>query len=47
MSPNEWAAAEEEDAWNKGPRNGEEMSFNNIVRKFTHTDYRILQYDPI
>jgi hypothetical protein len=40
-------AAEAEDARNKGPRNGVEMSFNNIIRKFTHTDYfpnhRILQ----
>jgi len=47
MNPNERAEAEEEDARNKGPRNGVEMSFNNIVRKFTHTDYfpkhRILQ----
>ena len=32
---------------NKGPRMSVELSFNNIVRKFTHTDYfathRILQ----
>ena len=39
MSPNERALAEEEDACYKGPRIGVEMSFNNIVRKFTHTDY--------
>ena len=38
MNPNERAEAEEEDARNKGPRNGVEMSFNNIERKFTHTD---------
>ena len=47
MNAEERAAAEAEDARNKGPRNGVEMSFNNIVRKFTHTDYfahhRILQ----
>lgn len=47
MNPNERALAEQEDACNKGPRTGVEMSFNNIVRKFTHTDYfpnhRILQ----
>jgi len=30
---------EEEDARNKGPRMSVEMSFDNIVRKFTHTDY--------
>ena len=39
MAPHERAIAEEEDSWNKGPRNAVEMSFNNIVRKFTHTDY--------
>jgi hypothetical protein len=47
INPNERALAEEEDARNKGPRTGVEMSFNNIVRKFTHTVYfpnhRILQ----
>jgi hypothetical protein len=47
MAPHERAIAEEEDSRNKGPRNAVEMSFNNIVRKFTHTDYfpnhRILQ----
>jgi hypothetical protein len=47
MRQEERIAAEEEDAHNKGPRNGVEMSFNNTVRKFTHTDYfpnhRILQ----
>jgi len=32
-------AAEGEDARNKGLPNGVEMSFNNIIRKFTHTDY--------
>jgi hypothetical protein len=31
MNPNERALAEEEDARNKGPRTGVEMSFNNIV----------------
>jgi hypothetical protein len=39
MNPNERAEAEEEDARNEGPRNGVEMSFNNIVQKFKHTDY--------
>jgi hypothetical protein len=39
LPPAEQAATEEEDAHNKGPRNGVEMSFNNIVCKFTHTDY--------
>jgi hypothetical protein len=34
-----WMAAEEKDARNKGPRMSVEMSFNNIVRKFTHVDY--------
>jgi hypothetical protein len=40
-------AAEAEDAWSKGSQNAAEMSFNNVIRKFTHTDYfpnhRILQ----
>ncbi len=39
MAPQEREIAEEEDSRNKGPRNGVEMSFNNIVRKFMHTDY--------
>jgi hypothetical protein len=39
MNPNKQAGAEEEDAWNDGPRNGVEMSFNNIVQKFMYTDY--------
>jgi hypothetical protein len=47
MHPDERNMAEVEDSWNKGPRNGVEMSFNNIVQKFMHTDYfpnnRILQ----
>jgi hypothetical protein len=47
MMPHERGLAEEEDARNRGPRTAVEMSFNNIVRKFTHTDYfpthRILQ----
>ena len=47
MNRQEKAAAEEEDRRNKGPRMAVELSFNNIVRKFTHTDYfashRILQ----
>jgi hypothetical protein len=33
------ATAEVEDSKNKGPRMSVEISFNNIVRKFTHTDY--------
>jgi hypothetical protein len=47
MNPADRATAEEEDSKNKGPRMSVEISFNNIVRKFTHTDYftthRILQ----
>jgi hypothetical protein len=39
MAPAERAAAEEEDRKNRGPRMSVELSFNNIVRKFTHTDY--------
>ncbi|MFN9980283.1 MAG: hypothetical protein ACK53Y_10235, partial [bacterium] len=39
LNDNEREAAEEEDSKNKGPRMGVELSFNNIVRKFTHTDY--------
>jgi hypothetical protein len=39
MRPNEQNRADEEDSWNKGPRNGVEMSFKNIVQKFMHTDY--------
>ena len=39
MAPADKAAAEEEDARNKGPRMSVEMSFNNIVRKFSHIDY--------
>jgi hypothetical protein len=41
MNAEERAAAEAEDARNKGPRNGVEMIFNNIVRKFTHTYFRV------
>ncbi len=44
MRPDEQNRAEEEDSWNKGPRNGVEMSFNNIVHKFTHTHYFLLRY---
>jgi len=47
MNAEDRAAAEAEDSRNIGLRCGVEMSFNNIVRKFTHTDYfpthRILQ----
>lgn len=47
MNAHDRAAAEEEDAKNKGPRMAVELSFNNIIRKFTHSDYfpthRILQ----
>jgi hypothetical protein len=47
MCLDEQAVTEEEDAQNKGPRNAVEMSFNNILQKFTHTDYflnhRIMQ----
>jgi len=39
MAPQECEIAEEEDSRNKGPRNGVEMSFKNIVLKLTHTDY--------
>ncbi len=39
MAPQECEIAEEEDSRNKGPRNGVEMSFKNIVLKFTHRDY--------
>ena len=39
MAPQEHEIAEEEVSWNKGPRNGVEMSFNDIMHKFTHTDY--------
>ncbi len=38
MADAERAVAEEEDARNKGLRNGVEISFNNIMRKFMHTD---------
>jgi hypothetical protein len=47
MNRQEKVIAEEEDQKNKGPRKAVELSFNNIVRKFTHSDYfashRILQ----
>jgi hypothetical protein len=47
MNWQEKATAEEEDQKNKGPCMAVELSFNNIVRKFTHSDYfashRILQ----
>jgi hypothetical protein len=47
MNAPDRVVAEEEDAKNKGPRMAVELSFNNIVRKFTHSDYfpthRILQ----
>jgi hypothetical protein len=47
MNAADHAAAIEEDQKNKGPRMAVEVSFNNIVRKFTHIDYfathRILQ----
>ncbi len=39
MADAELAVAEEEDAQNKGPRNGVEMRFNNILWKFMPTDY--------
>jgi hypothetical protein len=39
MNPANCATAEDEDSKNKGPRMSVEISFNNIVRKFTHTDY--------
>ncbi len=32
-------AAEEEDQQNRGPHMGIEICFNNIVHKFTHTNY--------
>lgn len=40
MGPEEQEAVEEDDAWNKGPRNSVEMTFN-MVQKFTHTRNRI------
>jgi hypothetical protein len=47
MNPGERAVAEEEDREKRGPHVAVEMSFNNIARKFTHTNYfprhRILQ----
>ena len=47
LNPADRASAIEEDEKNKGPRMAVEVSFNNIVRKFTHSDYfathRILQ----
>jgi hypothetical protein len=47
MNPANCATAKDEDSKNKGPRMSVEISFKNIVRKFTHTDYfvthRILQ----
>jgi hypothetical protein len=47
MNWQEKAIAEEEDQKNKGPRMAVELSFYNIVRKFTHSDcfasHRILQ----
>ncbi len=47
MNPADRASAIEEDEKNKGPRMAVEVSFNKIVRKFTHSDYfathRILQ----
>jgi hypothetical protein len=47
MNWQEKAIAEEEDQKSKGPRMAVELSFNNIVQKFTHSDYfashRILQ----
>ena len=47
LNPADRASAIEEDEKNKGPRMAVEVSFNNIVRKFTHNDYfathRILQ----
>ena len=39
MNPVDRAAAEEEDKKNRKARCGVEMSFNNIVRKFQHSDY--------
>jgi len=47
LNDNKREAAEDEDSKNKGPCMGVELSFNNIVCKFTHTDYfvshRLLQ----
>jgi hypothetical protein len=50
MNQQEKAAVEEENQRNKGPLMAVELiSFNNIVTKFTHSDYfashRILQQD--
>ncbi len=39
MAPAERAATEEEDRKNRGPRMSVELSFKNIVHKFTHKDY--------
>jgi hypothetical protein len=39
MNAADHAAAIEEDQKNKGPRMAVEVSFNNIVQKFTHIDY--------
>ncbi len=39
LNPADRASAIEEDEKNKGPRMAVEVSFNNIVRKFTHSDY--------
>jgi hypothetical protein len=39
MNQQEKAAVDEEDLRNKGPHMAVELSFNNIVRKFAHTDY--------
>jgi hypothetical protein len=39
MNVTDRATAIEEDQKNKGPRMAVEVSFNNIVWKFTHIDY--------
>jgi hypothetical protein len=39
MNAADRAVADEEDRKNKGPRIAVELSFNNIIREFTHSDY--------
>jgi hypothetical protein len=39
MNGNDRALAEAEDSRNRGPRMAVEVSFNNIVRKFSNIDY--------
>ncbi len=44
LNNNDREAADDEDRRNKGPNIAVELSFNNIIQKFTHIDYFASHY---